>query len=642
MTNKIVFAIVEFLLGIICGVLVMIIIEMRIPDTNGNTPTSNISHQNDEVTTYKIAIVNLDEGTNYQEKHINYANDLLIDLDSHFIFTGLEDARNGMGNGIYAGYIVVPTTFSKSVISFNDTPIRAELSYAINSNLNPEVKETVIYNIVELTENLNDKLSYLYLSSVMDEFHDAQDQATVIMKNDKLEKEAISAIQPKDIIALVHVSNPTEVPYTVEALDVSKYINKNAELTELVGNKYTEYIQSSNDAHQKLIEKSTTLMAEMGNMDGIISDIDFVHDSEGNEVYQTGTDELEVYFTEFNIHQQNASEKVVVLYENIQKYLTEYEKAVQYYKNNNKLFEGKIINEDGEETAIPLQTILENTYTGVDSNGTSQTLEDMNFEVEEDQKKVTEYILGEPYCFDVNDVMVITADEIINPIKEKVEETVTEIKTQYAKEKEQLAAFDEANTNYDPLKYIDREEIQGITGQMFENGSELSEVIYKNNTEQMEYVHDVYETSREDIHTLQEDIKEAKEKSDQAVTEGLKDLQEIKNDNSELNQKILYDFSEKLPYTKLGSLENTNTYEFMVAPLSIENMSSDKNETINKKNDSVRLDKDSVKIEEKNQNEIMTILLIISGMICVLIVGFTIMHHFHNKTEQLNAQKGED
>ena len=102
---------------------------------------------------------------------------------------------------------------------------------------------------------------------------------------------------------------------------------------------------------------------------------------------------------------------------------------------------------------------------------------------------------------------------------------------------------------------------------MYENGTELYKAIIETDIQQEEYVRDVYEATRADLDTMQDNVVQAKEDSDQAVEKGLEELKQIKHSNSVENQEILLDFSKKLPYTRLGSLEYRQAYEFMANPL---------------------------------------------------------------------------
>lgn len=678
----------------------------------------------DGLITDKIAIVNLDDGVMIEEEKVNYAGKLLTDLENNFVFTGLEDARAGYATGIYAGYLVIPATFSESVVSLNETPVRAEITYAINDNLIEESKEKVIYDVLGLVSDLNDRISYMYLYSVMDEFHDAQDEADIVMENDIEEKEAINAIKANDLVALVPVAEITEIENNIVPVDISEYMTKNMELTSQVGIKYNEYLMESEADHQKLNEEAMALMDEMGNMDSIIGGIDLAHDAEGNSIYQKGAEELNQLFEEHNEalseKEEELEENILAIYQDIQTYLTEYERAKEAYKNENeqkylntlaaleKLFEdyqgdyvmlteeelsqlGSEIEEVNEQIVmlqglldeieqpeaditgmeldeIPelqtlslpeaetielselqkkMQAVLADNYyvfegylldeegkvlKDQDNNSITlgSLLEKYNKDLtdEEVKSKIFEEQIGEIEKMDIREVTEITEEAILAPIQENVESITEAILNQYAIEKEQLGEYSEAVMDYDPLKYIDYEEIQNLTGSMLDNGTKLSEAILETDIQQMEYVEDVYEATRNDLANMKDTILKAKEDSDQAVADGLADLQEIKNANSDENQKIMYDFSEKLPYTRLGSLEYTQAYEFMANPVGAEK-TDEKNLTV--KSDSVKTESDSVNIDENRQKDYQTIAMIICVMICVIIVSSTVKYHFHKK-----------
>lgn len=752
---KIIGSVLIFAVGIGLGIASTIIYADMLASKSNETADEITEH----LITDKIAIVNLDNGTMVKEEKINYAAKLLVDLNENFLFTGLEDARTGYAQGIYAGYLVIPATFSESVVSLNDTPVRAEITYAINDNLREDIKEQVIYDVINLVSKLNDDVSYMYLHSVMDEFHDAQDEADIVMDNDIEEKNAINAIEANDLVALIPVTEITEVEYNIEPVDISEYISTNVELTAEVGMKYNEYLQASEVDHQKINEEALLLMTEMGNMDTIIGSIDLVHDAEGNSVYQTGQEELDVLFTEHNevltAKQEELQSHVLTTYGEVQQYLYEYQRAKEAYQKENEqkylntlialeeLFEkyqgsyavitqeelteleNEIATQNAQIEALQttlseLQTVTvnvaseteydgtdgetdgedasdEETYTEstiqvfsmdeipeipsvsmpeteqielsalqqemqvvladnyyifegylLDENGVVKKDEEgnsipltsllakynVNLNDEQIKKKVLEEQVGEIELMDISAVTQIVNEKILTPIQEKVTQITTAIMDQYAIEKEQLGAFNESVMEYDPLKYIDHEEIQEITKSMYDNGSAMTKAVYETDAQQMEYVASVYEATRNDLTNMQESIVKAKEDSDLAVAEGLLELQQIKNTNSDENQRIMYDFSEKLPYTRLGSLEYTQAYEFMTNPVGTVEAEEGSNENLHKE-DSVTLESESVDVKEDRKKDYQIIGMILLGMICVIIVGTTIKYHFHKKEDEI-------
>lgn len=684
--------------------------------------------------TNRVAIVNLDEGVMVQDEKVNYAEKLIIDLNENFSFTGLEDARQGYATGIYAGYLVIPATFSESIVSLNDTPVRSEINYAINSNLREDVKEEVIYDVLALMDDINDGVSYMYLHSVLDDFHTAQDAADTVMSNDIEERDAIDAVQANDLVALVPVIEFTEIENNIDPVDVSEYMARNIELTGEVGLKYTEYLMESEEEHFRINEEAFALMDEMENMSSIMSNSNFSQNEEGGSIYQDGIEALDMFFEDYNISleekETEIEENVIAIYKDINSYLTEYDRAVEAYQTEHekayrntlealeKLFEKYsgsyvivsaeemqeientlesqsemlcvqqcIIQELQEEYEITqqseedaediyeaysydvaveyeplsalqnsiLRTLNDNYYffSGYLLDEEGKVVKDENNEsvlitslIEEYRQElddplvkaeILEKEIGEIEKMESSDIRDCIDENILEPIQERVDGFVEEVMAQYEVEQEQLMTYNEAIMEYDPLKYINYDEIQTLTNNMSENGIELSEAIIETDIQQMEYVADVYSATREDLFTLQDNIVLAKEDSDKAVEEGLQELKDTKNANSEQNQEILYDFSNLLPYTRLGSLEYVQAYEFMVNPVNAVNTEGDGNGA-NTRTDSVRAESDSVYVETKKQEDYQNISILICLVICVIIVSTTIKYHFHKKQESYELE----
>ena len=112
MTNK--YKILIYLMIAVAFILGMIIGQQGATEGENN--------EGNKIITDKIAIVNMDEGIFIENERLNYGAALLNDLDNNFLVTGLEDARQGMKLGIYAAYIIIPTTFSDDVVSLNSRP----------------------------------------------------------------------------------------------------------------------------------------------------------------------------------------------------------------------------------------------------------------------------------------------------------------------------------------------------------------------------------------------------------------------------------------------------------------------------------------------------------------------------------------
>ena len=105
----------------------------------------------------------------------------------------------------------------------------------------------------------------------------------------------------------------------------------------------------------------------------------------------------------------------------------------------------------------------------------------------------------------------------------------------------------------------------------------MQEALSENNMAYMQYADQVFQTATENVTVLQQTIMDTKEDSDAAVAEGLNNAIEIKAQTSRENQEILAEFTQKLPYTRLGTAEYTQAYQFIADPVNTEEISQDGN-----------------------------------------------------------------
>ena len=114
--------------------------------------------------------------------------------------------------------------------------------------------------------------------------------------------------------------------------------------------------------------------------------------------------------------------------------------------------------------------------------------------------------------------------------------------------------------------------LAGNMDELVKNHTLMQEALVKNNMAYKEYAKKTETAAQENVKQLKKHIEEVKEESDEAVEDGLREAKRIKEETSRVNQSVLKDFSRKLLYTRLGSAENTQVYQFMANPL----MTSDK------------------------------------------------------------------
>ena len=247
-----------------------------------------------------IALINLDEGVEIGGKKLYYAQSLLNSLSEHLKFTSLNDARIGLENGTYAAYILIPSTFSVSIESINEKPVKVDLEYELSDKLAPELKAGVVKNIEDFKSKLSNDISYIYISAVMEEFHNAQDNSKFVLDNDKEELDGISLIKVRDMVTSIDFPEIEFVEFVKSRLDVEPIVSANLDLINVMKNSLLEKIQLGKDDYES-VSKDKDLLSE-GSRDflNILGGLDIESDDNGEPVYKAGIEKLSTQVNKYN------------------------------------------------------------------------------------------------------------------------------------------------------------------------------------------------------------------------------------------------------------------------------------------------------------------------------------------------------
>ncbi|MDO4304994.1 MAG: hypothetical protein Q4D94_13890, partial [Bacillota bacterium] len=246
-----------------------------------------------------IAVVNLDKGVYENNTTKYYSNELMnLELDN-LVSENLEAARQGINNGSYAAYILIPAEFSENAVSLNSVPTKPTLEFAVNPNLREDVSRLTMANIKNFEINLNTNMSYMYVQAILEEFHDVQDSAGIIMKNDSDEMARLMGIAPEDLMAS---PEPFEVEWAdpdIEDVDFDEAFETNSQITEDLRENYDDFVTQGEEAFEVIKEGETEVVEEMDTFLDTMMEIDIETDDEGNVVYEQGLSDLSLYIEEY-------------------------------------------------------------------------------------------------------------------------------------------------------------------------------------------------------------------------------------------------------------------------------------------------------------------------------------------------------
>ena len=108
----------------------------------------------------KIAVVNNDQGTNFNNKEINIGNMLVDELKNNkqlgWIFTDQNNADKLLNNEEIYAIVSVPNNFSQNLLSFTTNDItRAKINYEVNEKMNAIAPKITDKGAVSITDQVN-------------------------------------------------------------------------------------------------------------------------------------------------------------------------------------------------------------------------------------------------------------------------------------------------------------------------------------------------------------------------------------------------------------------------------------------------------------------------------------------------------
>src|SRR5699024_9271006 len=224
----------------------------------------------------------------------------------------------------------------------------------------------------------------------------------------------------------------------------------------------------------------------------------------------------------------------------------------------------------------------------------------------------------------------ILMEEILKPVETRAENIGEEYSNRLKTEKNMVENYGNNISAYVPID--SSSEIEDKLNTLSDNTMDLSTNLHDNNDKYLSLVDKVFEGADKNTSIMLESIDDAMECSEKKIHAGLKDAKNIKDDTSKENQEHLDSISKKLDYTRVGSIEYTQVYDFIVNPVNIENnndiVKNGIDIDINKKEEQ---DNFQVTESENNLNLISNYKVLI--LVCVSLIFLLIIFVLLNRKE---------
>ena len=611
--------------------------------TQVNSNTGSYYQINEKQNSYKvvsttdIAVVNLDEGVNLKDKKTYYAGKIITLPNEHFHMTGLDDARNGLKSGEYGAYIVIPATFSKSVESINNDPEKATIKYTINADNNDASLASIVNDINSFASIVSENITFIYVSAILEEYHRAQDNTKLILKNDIIDLNNINNISPESLLGIYENVKENSMDYNPLKIDINKYEVENENIVDLLSRELKEAKIENERDFNNIKKESEEVRAGTIKIQKFFEEITPLKDNSGNSIYSNGlvdversiADHNEIVNTSFilfdeifkrqneqtkniiqqeaNIHlasESNAMRNRLNLeinytlansyrrafedeYQNIQRDSME---RMRGYIENVILHELVMENEERDYLLSKLATasdaILNNNInTATMSNAVNVMVRNdyFSFDVAMNPFVGSESYLASLNAVASNDFNDIKArfnfpmdqfkdtfrNEIEDVIENAVANLVMEINEKASTLNEDQTRYLSVLEDYNPYEHLNDSYIQRATNELQRSAEYVLSEFEKKQMDDEKQVYDILRITDENMRLYDESIYNANEATMKNVIDVVNELRSKKEITKSENTGLMKDFSDKLSYTRIGSIGNKEAYNFISSPIEI-------------------------------------------------------------------------
>lgn len=613
-----------------------------------------------------IAVVNADVGTEREEENVFYASELMYFPDTNFETASLTEAREGIESDRYAAYVVIPGSFSTSVESVNEKPLKSQITYSLNENLRQDVQMKVVNDIHNFILNLSTNVSYMYVDAILKEMHAVQDDSNAIMKNDVKDLEAIEEVESADLMEEVEYEPLEMVETEIEYMDLSDDYQEVDDAADGVYTTYTTNISDAQNEFLKVKEEGSSVGEQALATAEVFSGINILTDGEENLVYADGMEHLGTLAGEFeelvNSKKFTAKERLgfkegdkepepepelpegeVRVYLSKADLLYAVDQQIVFWENVRDELYGDELPDSGEES---LYETGDEENQGENGETPEEGEEDPepDFELTEEgviaaiealyhlKDQISEYydnairaINDIPDASEfAQDADTVINEEIAQPVMEQADGEAQRVSEAIVTMESVIEEYVSELEEYDALSYLEMDKIQEYLSSMYTTISDMEAEIMEQDNAYMEYIYEVTTTADENVKMLQESLDESYEGTQENVLNIMDGFKQNRKELNEQNVLLLSDITAKLPYTRLGNLEYTQVYDFIVEPVIVSDESEIK----------TRISPTSISMDWQD------LVCMFIGIIALIIIDLSV--HLIHKRYQLKAERGEE
>lgn len=223
-----------------------------------------------------IAIVNMDTGVQTEEGSQNYSTVLIETFGNEYNLVPSGSAEAGLKDGTYDALVVFPSEFSQKAASVNSNiPDNIELSYKVSDEISEDKYVNTCAKINKLQSKVNETLSYLYVYSIYEELHLAQNQGHKILKNSKKDMKALDTVKAYNFINNLDMGDIPDISLDLSKINFKKFVatisdygkNMNSLYTDDYNRAEAKYLKVNSDMEKK----ARSIQSKVSGYEAIVS-----------------------------------------------------------------------------------------------------------------------------------------------------------------------------------------------------------------------------------------------------------------------------------------------------------------------------------------------------------------------------------
>lgn len=428
-----------------------------------------------------------------------------------------------------------------------------------------------------------------------------QDDSVSIMKNDTADMAQITAIQNTDLIENIEYTPLETVETEIEYPDFTEGYEK---LNKAVDDIYTTYEANMEEAEKELLEAADIDKTIGGNITAaleVFADINILTDEEEECVYETGMNHLSNLAADFEqdtLEKKNTAKQRLGFQEGDEEpepepelsegeervYITkddliaQIDEQIAFMEDVQKALQGK--SKRAADTVSGNDSTDEHDVTEADAAESIEQLKEFRAQVEEYYENGIRAINAIPVPTElITDAGQIIAEEIKQPIEEEIDKEAENVSNAVGGLETAINDYTTAIIETDPISCIEKETINEYMSSLGTTISDLETEIMEHDTAYMEYINEVTTTADNNVQMLQENLNTAYEQTQNNIDSTMNSFKQNRTSLNEQNVLMLGDITQKLPYTRLGNLEYTQVYDFIVQPIIAEEKTAGRTKT---------------------------------------------------------------